>query len=285
MNMTELFDSLPAWQGSGLVILLGAVVYVFTRFGVLRLLDRMASSTDNDLDDRLVLFARRFLGFAVVFGVVLGVMKVLQIEISPLLASAGIAGIALGLAAKETLADILAGVFLIADRPMRVGDRVKIESIGRDWGAWGDVLDIGLRRTKVRNTDGVVVNYPNSVLANSVITNFSDEQGPTRVRIRLQLDYSADISKAREVTRATLAPMDGIDGNSIELLARTLWDQTGGHMHAGVLVEIRYLIADVRERTRIRSRVLEALLAAYREADIPLARPHLSVITEPSEQD
>lgn len=285
MNMPEFFDSLPVWQRSGLVILLGVVVYVFTRFGVLRLLDRMASSTDNDLDDRLVLFARRFLGFAVVFGVVLGVMKVLQIEISPLLASAGIAGIALGLAAKETLADILAGVFLIADRPMRVGDRVNIESIGRDWGAWGDVLDIGLRRTKVRNTDGVVVNYPNSVLASSVITNFSDEQGPTRVRIRLQLDYGADISKAREVTRATLTPMDGIDGDSIELLARSLWDQTGGHMHAGVLVEIRYLIDDVRERTRIRSRVLEALLAAYREADIPLARPHLSVIAKPSTQD
>jgi small-conductance mechanosensitive channel len=280
MSMAELFNSLPVWQRGGLVVLLGVVVYLVTRFGVLRLLDRMASSTENDLDDRLVLFARRFLGFAVVFAVVLGVLKVFEIEISPLLASAGIAGIALGLAAKETLADILAGIFLIADRPIGVGDRVKIESIGRDWGSWGDVLDIGLRRTKVRNTDGVVVNYPNSVLASSVITNFSDEAGPTRVRIRLQLDYDADVAKAREVTRATIKVIDGIDADSVELLVRALWDQTGGHMHAGVLVEIRYLIAEVRQRTPIRSRVLEALLLAYREAGIPLARPHLSVADE-----
>ncbi len=280
MSLSEMFSELPTWEQSGLVILLGLVVYVVGRFGVLRLLDRMADSTENDLDDRLVLFARRFFGMALVFGVILGVLKVHEIEISPLLASAGIFGIALGLAAKETLADILAGVFLIADRPMRIGDRVKIEAIGRDWGAWGDVLDIGLRRTKVRNTDGVVVNYPNSILANSVITNFSDEQGPTRVRLRLQLDYSADVSAARALTTATLARIEGIDGDSVELLVRALWDQTGGHMHAGVLVEIRYLIAEVRHRTRIRSQALESLLSAYREAGVPLARPHLGVAAE-----
>ena len=280
MNLSDMFSELPTWEQSGLVVLLGLVVYVVGRFGVLRLLDRMADSTDNDLDDRLVLFARRFFGMALVFGVILGVLKVHEIEISPLLASAGIFGIALGLAAKETLADILAGVFLIADRPMRIGDRVKIEAIGRDWGAWGDVLDIGLRRTKVRNTDGVVVNYPNSILANSVITNFSDERGPTRVRLRLQLDYTADVSAARALTTATLADIDGIDGGSVELMVRALWDQTGGHMHAGVLVEIRYLIDEVRLRTRIRSQALESLLSAYREAGIPLARPHLGVAAE-----
>ena len=97
------------------------------------------------------------------------------IAITPFLASAGIAGIAIGMAAKETLADILAGVFLIADRPVRVGDRIKIDSIGKHWGSWGDVVDMGLRRTQIRNTDGVIVNYPNNLLANSVITNFSHE--------------------------------------------------------------------------------------------------------------
>ena len=47
--------------------------------------------------------------------------------------------------------------------------RIKIERIGNHWGSWGDVIDIGMRRTQIRNTDGVIVNYPNSILANSVI--------------------------------------------------------------------------------------------------------------------
>ena len=64
------------------------------------------------------------------FLAVLWVLKTYEVDISPLLAGAGIAGIALGFAAKELLADILAGMSLIADRPMRMGDRVKIERIG-----------------------------------------------------------------------------------------------------------------------------------------------------------
>ena len=133
---------------------------------------KLAASTENDVDDRLVHFLQRFYILVLLFVVFLAILKTHNIEITPFLASAGIAGIAIGMAAKETLADIFAGVFLIADRPVRVGDRVKIDSIGKHWGSWGDIVDLGLRRTRIKNTDGVIVNYPNSLLANSVITNF-----------------------------------------------------------------------------------------------------------------
>ncbi|MEE4114095.1 MAG: mechanosensitive ion channel domain-containing protein, partial [Desulfobacteraceae bacterium] len=185
-------------------IVAAVLMYAVFRVILLHRLEKAAAATSNDLDDRLVQFVRQFLWLIALFVILALVLKINHIKISPLLAGAGIVGISLGFAAKETIADILSGVFLIADRPVRVGDRVKIEQIGRHWGAWGDIVDIGLRRTRIRNTDGINVNYPNSVLANSVITNFSSEPEPVRVRVRFQVDYAADLELAEKLTVAAI---------------------------------------------------------------------------------
>ena len=270
-------DLLAQWWTDGAFlldafVLIGVLVaYFLFKVVVLGAMDRLARHTDNDLDDRLVHFARTFCGWVFAFIAVIGVLKVHGLEITPLLAGAGIAGIAIGFAAKETLADILAGIFLIADQPMRIGDRVKIERIGTEWGGWGDVVDIGPRRTRVRNSDGVIVNYPNSVLANSVITNFSFEQQPVRVRVRFQVSYGADLEQVKEVAAKAIAETEGVLPETAEVVIRSLWDVTRGHLLSGVLIEGRYRISDVRNRTRIRSRVLQRILVDLRAAGIPLA--------------
>jgi small-conductance mechanosensitive channel len=180
-------------------------------------------------------------------------------------------------AAKETIADILSGIFLITDRPIRVGDRVKIEQIGRHWGAWGDIEDIGLRRTRIRNTDGVSVNYPNSLLANSVITNFSYSDAPVRVRIRLQVDFSADLEVTQRLIIVAIETCAEVISGSAQVVVRSLWDDRGGHQLAGVFLEGRYSIENVRKRTAIRSIVLAKVLVSFRENHIPLATPGLRI--------
>jgi len=273
--LTELFVN--PWVASVLVVVLAFLFVGVVRGVLLARLEDLASKTDNDLDDRLVHLAKSLLGFVVFFAAALLILDLHQVELTPFLAGAGIVGIAIGFAAKETLADILAGVFLITDRPMRVGDRVKLEFIGRDWGGWGDVLDVGLRRTKVRNTDGVVVNYPNSVLATSVITNFSEEKGPIRVRVRFQVDYDADVTQAMAVAETAIAAVDGVLPDTTQVVARSIWDPSRGHTTAGVLLEGRYLIADVRKRTGIRSRVLIDILAALKSGGVPLPASRLQI--------
>ena len=270
---------MPEWVTVGpwvwtLAVIAGAVVVSwFVKSVVLKRLERMAAATDNDLDDRLVHFFRSFFTVVLIFAAFVAILKVHGIQITALLAGAGIAGIAIGLAAKETLADVLAGIFLITDRPMRVGDRVKIERIGSEWGGWGDVVDIGLRRTRVRNTDGVIVDYPNNVLANSVITNFSAEPGPVRVRVRFAVAADADLAKTRDVSRLAIERTEGVLEGTPDVVIRSVWDMTYGHLHQGVLMEGRYRIEDVRHRTRIRSRVLENLVNDLQESGIPLAAP------------
>jgi small-conductance mechanosensitive channel len=275
--LAEWWTVLSSWEQTGLAVAGAFLIHLFVRLVLLRALNKLANSTDNDLDDRLVYFIRRFYLIVLSFALLLVLLKIHGIKITPFLASAGIVGIAIGLAAKETLSDILAGIFLITDQPARIGDRVKIESPGTHWGGWGDVVDVGLRRTRVRNTDGVIVNYPNNVLANSVITNFSYEDEPVRVRVRFQVNYNCDLEQASEVARRAIQATDRVLPGTAEIVVRSLWDDKGGHMGSGILMEGRYRIENVRNRTKIRSEVLKNISKQLKAEGIPLASPRVRI--------
>jgi len=275
--LVQWWRNVDSWEQTAIAVAAAFLLHIFVRVVLLRALNRIASSTENDLDDRLVYFVRRFYLLVLVSILFMVLLKIHGIKITPFLASAGIAGIAIGLAAKETLSDILSGIFLITDQPARIGDRVKIESPGRHWGGWGDVIDVGLRRTQIRNTDGVIVNYPNSVLANSVITNFSYQDEPVRVRVRFQVNYNADLEEASSVARRAIEATERVLPDSAEIVVRSLWDDNGGHMGSGILMEGRYHIEDVRNRTRIRSEVLKSINRDLAAAGIALASPRVRI--------
>jgi small-conductance mechanosensitive channel len=254
-----------------LAIVTTMLVFYLLRYVVVLKLEKLAALTDNDFDDRFVHFLRQFLWLAAFFIGLIWVLQVNGIKVGPVLAGAGIFGIAIGLAAKETLADVLAGIFLIADRPIRIGDRIMIDKIGKHWGGWGDVIDIGLRRTTIRNTDGVIVNYPNAVLASSTIKNFSIDPQPVRVRVRFQTDFNTDPAKIKAITLKTIDPIEGVIQGSVTVVLRSIWDDDQGHMLSGVLYEARYCLHDVKSRTTTRSHVLEQLIGAFQANDIRMA--------------
>jgi small-conductance mechanosensitive channel len=272
--LTEFWGQFNNIYKSFFVLIIAFVCYFICRFFILKKLQHLAASTTNDLDDRFVFFVKQFIGIFALFAVITILLRINGIKISPLLAGAGIVGVSLGFAAKETIADILAGIFLIADQPLRIGDRVKIEKIGSHWGGWGDVVDIGLRRTRIKNTDGVFINYPNAVLSNSVITNFSYQKSPVRVRIRFQVDYDADINKTKEITTKAIAACHGVLPGTAQTIIRSL-DDSQGNMLVGILVEGRYRIENVRKRTTIRSEVLQNVLEELRTHKVPVATPKI----------
>jgi small-conductance mechanosensitive channel len=265
------------WQGSSAItqtlmaVLCTISLFYIMRFVVIQRLAKLTASTENDFDDRLVHFLRQFLWLATLVGGLVWVLNINGIEVGPVLAGAGIFGIAIGLAAKETLADILAGIFLIADRPIRIGDRIIIDKIGKHWGGWGDVIDVGLRRTIIRNTDGVIVNYPNAVLAASTIKNFSFDPQPVRARIRFQTDFDVDPEQVRSITIGVIEKISGIIAGSSTVVVRSIWDDDQGHLLSGILFEARYKLVDVKTRTVLRSAVLESLILEFRQNSISMA--------------
>ena len=270
-QLSDVWFGLPAIAQSLLAVIATVIGFYLVRFVLLRRLELLAAKTDNDFDDRLVHFLKQFLWLVAMFAGLVWVLKINGIQVGPVLAGAGIFGIAIGLAAKETLADILAGIFLIADRPIKIGDRIIIDKIGKHWGGWGDVVDIGLRRTTIRNTDGVIVNYPNAVLAASTIKNFSVDPQPVRARVRFQTDYSADPELVKSTTISAIEKVDGIIDGTTTVVIRSIWDDDQGHMLSGVLYEARYRLHDVTTRTTLRSTVLESLLREFKREGIEMA--------------
>jgi len=283
--ISDTFDIEGFWIGLHAVeksligILVLVVGYYFLRHIVIRRIECITAKTENDLDDRLIDFVKQFLWVFMFFGGMSWVLKVNGISVAPILAGAGIAGVAIGFAAKETIADILSGIFLIIDRPLRVGDRITIDRIGKHWGSWGDVVDIGLRRTIIRNTDGVIVNYPNSLLSSGIIKNFSMNPTPVRARVRFQVDYSADPDQVRQIVQSAVLKVDGILHEQTTVVIRSMWDDELGHQLSGVLYEARYFLKDVKERSTIRSEVLENIIIGFNQHKVPLASQPLSIVS------
>ncbi|MEM6993287.1 MAG: mechanosensitive ion channel domain-containing protein, partial [Myxococcota bacterium] len=111
------------------------------------------------------------------------------------LASAGIIGIAVGFAAKDTLANLFAGVFIIADAPYKVGDWIVIDGTLR-----GRVVRIGIRSTRMLTRDDVEITIPNAIIGNSKVVN--EDGGPIaphRVRIYVSVAYGSDVDRVSEV--------------------------------------------------------------------------------------
>lgn len=123
------------------------------------------------------------------------IFSIWNVDMTAWLASAGIVGIAVGFAAKDTLANLFSGVFIMADAPYKVGDYVVLDS-----GERGEITHIGIRSTRMLTREDIEITIPNSVMGNSKIINESG--GPhekSRCRIPIGVSYNADIDLVREV--------------------------------------------------------------------------------------
>jgi MscS family membrane protein len=117
-----------------------------------------------------------------------------KINITPLLASAGIAGVAVALAAKETLSNFFGGITVLLDQPYRVGDYIILDS-----GERGEVAEIGLRSTRIVTRDDVQVSIPNSIITNTKVINESAPEARFRVRIKVGVAYGSDVDQVEEL--------------------------------------------------------------------------------------
>ncbi|UTW12133.1 mechanosensitive ion channel family protein [Marinobacterium rhizophilum] len=106
------------------------------------------------------------------------------------LASAGIVGIAVGFAAKDTLANLFSGFFIVADAPYKIGDYINLDS-----GERGKVCAIGLRSTRLLTRDDVEITIPNGVIANAKIINESGGPQNVRIRIVVGVAYGSDVDQ------------------------------------------------------------------------------------------
>jgi small-conductance mechanosensitive channel len=128
----------------------------------------------------------------------LAILRVWDIDPTAWIASAGLIGLGLGFAAKDTLANLLGGIFIIADAPYKVGDYVML-----DTGERGEVTKVGIRSTRILTRDDFEIIIPNALMANTKVVNQSGGRFiKSRLRLRVGVAYGSDVSRLIGVLEA-----------------------------------------------------------------------------------
>jgi len=134
----------------------------------------------------------KFLAFLII-GLI--ILKIWGLDVTPLLASAGILGIAIAFAAKDTVANIFGGISIFLDRTYEIGDFIEIDKHTPR----GEVVDIGIRSTKIKTRDDIIIAVPNSLMSNSKVINQSYPKGRMRVRLPITVVYGTDSGKVEKL--------------------------------------------------------------------------------------
>ncbi|MDS0259795.1 mechanosensitive ion channel family protein [Haloarcula sp. S1CR25-12] len=192
---TQVYDiapgiSVPLESGTLSVVI---VVWMATLLRVGRKVS--TAVTDTEYIDRQMVPILQNVWSAVVAAVAVFLLLVLwDVDVTPLLASAGIAGIIVGLAARDTLANFFGSLSLYLDGTYKVGDYVVLET-----GERGRVEDISVRSTVIRTRDDILVTVPNAKLSNAAIVNESTPKTKRRIRVPIGVAYGTDIDALEEL--------------------------------------------------------------------------------------
>jgi small-conductance mechanosensitive channel len=131
---------------------------------------------------------------AIIIASLMVVLSLWKVNITPLIASAGIAGAAVAFAAKDTIANFFGGISVFVDKPFTIGDYIVL-----DKGERGEVVAIGVRSTRIKTRDDIMITIPNSLIANTKIINESAPSQNFRVRIPISVAYGSDIDIIEEI--------------------------------------------------------------------------------------
>ncbi len=185
-----------------LLFTVAVIVVIKIVVGVVRVfidwyLARLSADPESELKHTLGPLTGKIV--SIVLGMV-GIIVILDhfgVNIGSMLVSLGVGSLAVALAAQDTLANMIAGFVILADRPFRVGDRIELPS-----GEIGDVQGIGLRSTRILNFDANLIIIPNADLVKGRITNFAYPFSQTRILLRVNVAYGTDPEKVRNILLA-----------------------------------------------------------------------------------
>jgi len=251
----------------GTIITLAALLWAFAAMRLGRIgLDVISDHVDQikAIEPRTLPLFDMILTVAVVGGFLYVFCIAWRIPLTSWLASAGIVGIAVGFAAKDTLSNLFSGVFIVADAPYQVGDYVVLDNNIR-----GQVLEIGMRTTRLLTRDDIEVTVPNAVIANAQIVN--ETGGPhekMRVRVKVSVAYGSDVDQVREVLLSCVAGVEHLcDRPSPRVRFREFGD-------SGLLFELLGWIEEPVFRGRVLDELNTRVYRAFAEEgiEIPYAK-------------
>lgn len=200
------------------VLIIIAATYVVMRLWnevILSIGKKVAKKTDGDLDDKLYPFFAKVGGVIIIVAALFFTLDTFDIDLTVFAAGGAVVSLVLAFAAQDSIGNFFAGVFILLDQPFREGDRIEI----REENTWGDVVEIGLRTTRIRTRDNRMVIVPNALIGSNVVINHSFPSTEYRLGVEVGIAYGSDVEKATEVMRDAIAGVEGVNADKrIEVL-------------------------------------------------------------------
>lgn len=193
---------------------------------------RAASQENQDFNKQLFPIIRKTLKLFVIVVAVLTTLNNMGVNITAAIASLSIGGLAVGLAAQDTLANLFGAVAIFLDKPFKIGDRVQVD--GHD----GPVESIGMRSTRVRNLDGHLVTIPNKTMGNATIVNIQARPNIKTVmnigitydtpveKVKLALAIIKEIFGGHPNTENLVMSFNKFEASSLNILVVHWWNNT-----------------------------------------------------------
>jgi MscS family membrane protein len=214
---------------------------------------------DMSLASQMLPFIRR------VAMIVIGVIALVTIlnrftDVSALLATLGVGSLAIALAAQSSLQDLFSGFLIMFDRPYLIGDRIEVQELD----TWGDVVDIGLRSTRIRTRDNRFVIVPNSIMGKNMVVNYSRPDTQYRNQIEIEVAYGSDVELVRKTIIEAVKQVEGVlQDRKIEALFLNF-------STSGMVFRVRWWLDSYYDTRRMFDRVNTAIYCAFDEAGIEI---------------
>jgi MscS family membrane protein len=224
----------------------------------------LTDKTSTYLDDQLLPIVRRGLkAVAVIIGV-LTVMGTFGVNVTAVVAGLGIGGLAVALASKDTVENMFGAFAILLDKPFSINDRVVIDGIT------GDVMEVGLRSTRIRTLDNTELYIPNTKVVTSNIENISRPDRSLVVLSTISVTYDTELRKLREGMDAVRMILRETEGVSGEYTPTIVLKEFGS---SGMNILVKYWVEDYEDRLLVMDRVNQRIKEEFEKAGIEFAFP------------
>lgn len=222
-----------------LIVLVTAIFIKILNLNIRKILE-------NKLEKQELILIERIVKYGIIGIVIISILPLLGFNISGLLVTGGILSIVLGFSSQKIISNLLSGILLILEKPIKIGDEVEIEGIT------GFVEDISIISTLIKTYEGTFVRIPNEKVFNSNITNFN-KNSIRRIEYKIGISYKENIDRTITIIESLLQKntfvlkepkpevfVSSLGGNSIEITIR-FWSptKTWYEMRKKMLLEIK----------------------------------------------
>lgn len=240
--------------------ILKALVILLAGYFVSRLFSSVSSKlVKKKLGEHLGKISKKLIFYLLITITVITVLGEF-INLTAVIAAAGVIGVAIGFASQKSVSNIISGFFLLADRPFEINDAIEIDGLG------GFVLDIGLLSTRIRTFDNRYLRIPNETMANSKIINL------TKYDVR-RIDFTVGVAYKEDLGRAVEVVMGAVKANPLVLMEPEPLVLVTGYGDSSMNLEVRAW-APRKNLAEVKKNLIMETKKALDEAGIEIPFPH-----------